>query len=201
MHVYFYGPTNDKPELRQAYQQIYQALKQADLWISTNTKPDQVQVSAEVMAESKQSGVPLMDRMDAFIIEGSTSDPEIGFLIAHAMALKKPTLYLYRRGMIPQVFSHLTQTELPKFIKVVSYTETNLSKAVLGFLTTIEGLAVREIPHLKFTLRLTDSMDEYLHHRTHNTKQTKADFLRDELKRLMDADDDWKQFQRKRRVD
>lgn len=199
MHVYFYAPPTKQPDLKQAYRLIKETLSQTDLYVSTNTEAEEVQVSAEVMADSRDHDVPLLEHMDAFIIEGTASDPEIGFLLAHAIALKKPVLYLYRRGTVPQVFSRLSQRELPGFVKVVAYSEEKLGPAVLGFLKSIEGVVIREVPRIKFTLRVTASIEEYLHFKTHNTKLSKADYLRERIDEVMDKDEDWQEYQRKRR--
>lgn len=199
MHVYFFGPPTSKLDLRQAYQQVKQVLGQTDLYVSTNTEEQEVQVSAELLVEAKQSNTPLLERMDAFIIEGTTSHPEVGFLLAHAIALRKPTLYLYQRGTVPQVFSHLSQRELPKYIKVVAYQADGTGPAVMDFLHSIEGVKIKEVPRLKFTLRITSTIEEYLHFKTHNTKLSKADYLREQLEKLMDQDADWQAHQRRRR--
>jgi hypothetical protein len=198
MHVYFYGPTTTKADLRQAYGQIKAVLAQTDLYVSTNTEAEEVQVSAELLVETKQSNTPLLERMDAFIIEGSTNDPEVGFLLAHAIALRKPTLYLYQRGTVPQVFSHLSQRELPKYIKVVAYND-QAGSTVMDFLHSIDGVKIQEVPRLKFTLRITNTIEEFLHFKTHNTKLSKADYLRAQIEQSMEHDADWQAYQRKRR--
>ncbi len=198
MHVYFYAPPTKQPESKQAYLSIKDTLSQTDLYVSTNTESEEVQVSAEVMAESRDNDVPLLEQMDAFIIEGSTSDPEVGFLLAHAIALKKPVLYLYRRGVVPQIFSRLSQRELPGFVKVIAYDDDKLASALLAFLKSIEGVVIREVPRIKFTLRITNTIEEYLHFKTHNTKFSKADYLRARIEKLMEQDEDWQEYQRKR---
>lgn len=200
MHLYFYAANTAKKDLRDSYQQIKSTLAQTDVYVSTNTEAEQVQVSAEVLADMKQRDVPLLERMDAFLIEGTTSDPQVGFLLAHAIALKKPTLYLYQRGTVPQVFSHLTQKELPKFITVAAYREANVVNLVNHFLASIDGTKIRQVPRIKFTLRITNAIEEFLHFKTHNTKTTKADYLRERIEELMTEDADWQQHQRRRRA-
>lgn len=199
MHLYFYGPpTHDRP-LLDAYERVREALSQGDIWLSTNTAAKEVQVSADVMAESRDRGVPLLEQMDAFVLEGTTSDPQIGFFLAHAIAMKKPTLYLYQRGTVPQIFTHLTQKELPSQIHVRAYQEKNLERTILDFLQAVAGVKFKPVPRIKFTLRITDAIEEFLHFKTHNTKQTKADFLREEIERLMAKDELWQSHLRKRR--
>lgn len=200
MHIYFYAPPTKRADVRQSYQLMKEALAQTDVYVSTNTESAEVQVSAELMAESKEYDVPLLERMNAFIIEGTTSDPEVGFLLAHAIALKKPTLYVYRRGTVPQIFSRLSQRELPSFVRVVAYDDEKLAGLVLSFLKSIEGVAMREVPRIKFTLRVTNSIEEYLHFKTHNTKLSKADYLREQIEHQMEQDEAWAAYQRKRRT-
>jgi len=199
MHVYFYAPPTKQSDLRQAYRLIKDALGLTDIYVSTNTELEEVQVSAEVMADSREHDVPLLEQMDAFIIEGTSNDPEIGYLLAHAIALKKPALYLYQRGTVPQVFSRLRQRELPSYIKVIAYDREKLAVAIPHFLKSIEGITIREVPRIKFTLRVTASIEEYLHFKTHNTKLSKADYLRERIDAVMEKDEDWQEYQRRRR--
>lgn len=175
-----------------------ETLRQTDVYVSTNTESEEVQVSAEVMSESREYDVPLLEQMDAFIIEGTTSDPEVGFLLAHAIALKKPLLYLYQRGTVPQIFSRLSQRELPSFVKVHAYEEEKIAGSLLAFLSSIEGVVIREVPRIKFTLRITNTIEEFIHFKTHNTKLSKADYLREQIERQMESDQDWQEYQKKR---
>lgn len=198
MHIYFYGPS-DKKDLRPVYAVVKEALERAPIYLSTNTGGPEVQVSPDILADAQQSHVPLLERMDAFIIEGTHSDPEIGFLLAHAIALKKPTLYLYRRGTVPSIFQHLSQRELPPFIRVTSYSETNMTRALDEFLERLDGIQIKAVPRIKFTLRITKVIEAYLHFKTHNTKLSKADFLREAIERMMDADEGWKTYDHHRR--
>lgn len=199
MHVYFYAPDTKLAERRKIVDLVKVACNQADLYLSTNTEPNTIQVSSDVLADSRERDVPLLERMDSFILEGTTADPETGFLLAHAIALRKPTLLLYRRGTVPYVFSRLQRRELPGFVKVVAYDPNGVGVAVTQFLRSIEGIVVRELPRIKFTLRITNSIEEYLHFKTHNTKLSKADYLRERIEKLMSQDTDWQEYQRKRR--
>lgn len=199
MHLYFFASLKATVESHKATTAIKAALRQADLWVSSNTEAEEIQASPDVIAAAKASDTPLMDRMDAFIIEGTTAEPEVGFLLAHAMAMKKPTLYLYQRGTVPEIFIHLNRRELPKFITVVAYRTDQVGNVVLDFLRNLSGQTLKELPRLKFTLRLTNSQDEYLDFKTRNTKTTKADFLRDHLDRLTGNDSAWSEWRAKRR--
>ena len=199
MHVYFFSSLLTRPDQRQTNAKILAALQQTDAWVSSNVTTEEIQVSDEVSQAAQANDTPLMDQMNAFIIEGTHAAPEVGFLMAHALATKKPTLYLYQRGTVPDIFTHVNRQELPKYITVAPYQAEHVSTVVLEFLRSVAGQVVKEVPRLKFTLRLTASQDGYLDYKTHNTKTTKADFLRDQVERLMTEDAAWQTWKKKRR--
>lgn len=200
MHLYFYAPPTTKKDALGTYQRIKDALASAEVWVSTNTEKAEIQASADVMAVTEETDVPILEHMDAFIIEGTQNDPEIGFLLAHALTMKKPTLYLYRRGTVPMIFSRLSEKELPSFVTVSAYHDEAIPKTISTFLESIEGLAVKQTPRIKFTLRITRAIEEYLHFKTHNTKLTKADYLRAEIEKMMALDEGWNEYRRRRRT-
>lgn len=199
MHVYFFSSLKKSTHGHRTIREIHDALEQTDLWVSSNTSAKEIQASDEVLAAAAANDTPLMNEMDAFIIEGTEPAPEVGFLVAQAMTSKKPTLYLYERGTVPELFSHVNRQELPKYITVVAYQPGQAGSAVRDFLPGIAGQKIREIPRIKFTLRLTATEDEFLDIKTRNTKTTKADFLRDHLDELISRDEDWAAWKKKRR--
>lgn len=199
MHIYFFSSLKKSPARLATGREIREALEQTDVWVSSNTASKEIQASEEVLAEAAANDTPLMNEMDAFIIEGTEPAPEVGFLVAQAMASKKPTLYLFERGTVPELFSHVNRQELPKFITIVAYQPGQAAAVVRDYLPTITGQKVKEVPRIKFTLRLTATEDEYLDVKTRNTKTTKADFLRDHLDRLIESDHDWLAWKKKRR--
>lgn len=200
MHVYFFSSLKKSPADQNTVREILGELEQTDLWVSSNTTATEIQASDAVLAQAEANDTPLMNEMDAFIIEGTEAAPEVGFLVAQAMASKKPTLYLFKRGTVPELFSHVNREELPKCITVMAYQPGQAAAAIREFLPTIAGKKVREIPRVKFTLRLTATEDDYLDFKTRNTKTTKADFLRDQLDQQIQADQAWSAWKKKRRA-
>ncbi len=51
-----------------------------------------------------------------------------------------------------------------------------------------------EIPNIKFTLRIDDEIEQYLVYKTANTKQSKAQYVRDLLELRMKRDKDFEKF-------
>lgn len=201
MRLYFYGPATDKAQLTEAYSLIRRLLKQSGVALSSNTQnPESDLAPAETEAVQARGG-SLLDVMDGIVIEGSTPDPEVGYLLAYAIAQKKPTLFLSERGSTGrQILRYLDERKVPKVCQIRNYTAKTIPWLLTEFMKTIDSRDIKEIPRIKFTLRITPTIDEYLDWKTQNTKLKKADFLREEIDRLIEKDAEFQQYlERKRR--
>lgn len=196
MKMYFYGPETSRRERIEHYELIAKVLKRNGVLLSSNVARREVNLPAEDIAQAEATGQPLLDQMDALIIDGTLSDQQAGYLVAFAITTRKPTLFLYERGIVPELFKHLTAKEIPRWLTVTAYLPKNLEAKVEAFLGTVQGARVREVPRIKFTLRITKSIEQYLVFKTHNTKFTKADWLRAEIEKLMANDSAWRKFLR-----
>lgn len=196
MKVYFYGPETNRRDLEADYAVIRKALKRADVWLSSNTERQEVDLPLEDREQAEALQQPLLETMDAIVINGTHSDQQAGYLVAFAITTKKPTLFLYKRGTVPDLFRHLTAKAVPKWVNVAAYLDANLERRVEEFLAGAAGIAVREVPRIKFTLRITRSIERYLTLKTQNTKLTKADWLREQIEKLMKDDEQWRKFER-----
>lgn len=194
MKIYFYGPETSRRELLDHYEVIAKVLKRNGVLLSSNVARREVNLPAEDIAQAEASGQPLLDQMDALVIDGTISDQQAGYLVAFAITTRKPTLFLYTRGIVPELFKHLTTKEIPRWLTVTAYLPKNLETKVEAFLGTVQGAKVREVPRIKFTLRITKSIEQYLAFKTNNTKLTKADWLRAEIEKLMENDSVWRKF-------
>lgn len=198
IRAYFYAPETSKPALLAAYDAIKAVCARADVVLSTNTEKREANLPTDTIAQLDATGVPLLSAMQAIVVEGSTPDPRTGYLLASALAEQKPLLYLYTRGEVaPDVLRYLNLKDIPRHITVATYTSRSLDDVVVGFLEKLGDVRVREAPRIKFTLRLTRTMDEYLDFKTRNTKVSKADYLREQLDRLMAEDEAFRRFLRK----
>ncbi|USN53097.1 MAG: hypothetical protein H6760_02870 [Candidatus Nomurabacteria bacterium] len=201
MHVYFYGPDTTTQRLRQAYAMIRRILREADIALSSNTIHPETSLDPASAQEIEAKGGTLLDAMDAIVIEGSTPDSEVGYLLAYAVAQKKPTIFLSERGSPGrQILKYLNQKQVPKTCQIRYYTDDSLQWLLGDFLKTVGKREVKEIPRIKFTLRITPTIDHYLDWKTQNTKLKKADYLRGEIEEIMKQDKEFQSWlQRKRR--
>ncbi len=152
--------------------------------------------SSQDLERIGQSGEVMLEKVDALVIEGTRPLPESGYLVALALAHKKSILYLVEKGASTNknLMHLLKDKNTAKLINLVEYTEKSLDQEVLNFLQTVEKGEGREIPSIKFTLRITPRIERYLYWKTHNTKISKADYLRNMIEGLIDEDKDYRKF-------
>ncbi len=201
IRAYFYGPPTDTSRLRESYQLIRRIVKQAGIALSSNTQSPEADLDPEETRLVESRGGSLLDMMNAIIIEGSTADPEVGYLLAYAVAQKRPTLFLAEKGSSGrQILRYLDERKIPKVCQIRTYGPKNLEWILTEFLKTLGEGEVKEIPRIKFTLRITPTIEEYLDWKTRNTKTKKADYLREEIDHIIQKDDAFQaHLERKRR--
>ena len=187
MYAYCFIPRPDIPSQRHIADDILRAFPDEDCSVATNVFPNQP-VPASLAATVAATHRPPLDHMDLLVLEGGREDSELGFLVAHAIATKKPVLYLYPKGTRPALFDHVSIHSLPANIVPAAYQADQVGEVVRRFLEQISGKIFREVPHIKFTLRITDRIDQYLQRQAKDAQTTKADFLREQIELLMKRD-------------
>ena len=159
---------------------------------------DSIQLESEqgndIYSILKQSGVQVVDerseqdnkleKIDLVIVSLDQDEPPISYIIALSIAKKKQVLCFIPKGhRLPESLQLLnTNSELKKFFKLIFFTEKNLEQEIGQALSKFESAALKEVPSIKFTLRITPSMERYLQWKSQKTGISKADFLRKEIK-------------------
>ncbi len=140
-----------------------------------------------------QSGTILsaLERVDAIVLEITQTDPDVQYMLAQAIILQKPTLCLYVRNQEPrEMLSHLSKKTIPKCIVVKCYTKNGLPEVINRFIESLDGTGPdEEIPNIKFTLRLTPTLDRYLEWLMRERNINKAEYMRELIKKHMDQDE------------
>ncbi|MBU0706863.1 hypothetical protein KKG41_00640 [Patescibacteria group bacterium] len=195
MKVYYLASQSNKEALKESQLKIKRLLEQSGVVVVSSLNPTG-DMASSLLERAEELGQSVLDQMDALVVEGSGNDPEIGYLLAYAVSSKKPTLYLMEKGSQtrnPLVF--LTNKNIPKNIIVRSYGGTSLEKILYEMLQQIEKSDFVEAPTIKFTLRITPQIEQYLHWKTHNTKTSKADFLRQLIiDEVIKKDEDYRKY-------
>jgi len=204
MRIYFAADNQAEERLQKRFSDIIEVLSNAGVLVSSNlADKNLVNFSSQDLEKISQAGETILEKMDGLVIEETKSLAESGYLIALALAHKKPILYLLEKGKtVNKNLLHLKNDKsITKLLNLKNYTEKDLEQIILEFLGEVEKGEGKQLPNIKFTLRVTSRIERYLHWKTHNTKLSKADFLRELIKKLIDQDDDYKKFSNQRRED
>lgn len=132
--------------------------------------------------EPEQAQQFFLDTVDALVLEITHPTQDIHFILAQAIIREKPTLCLYGKNQTPRdLLSFIKKDERTKMIKTFSFVEDQLPEAVTSFIRKHDPEYNEQFgaPEIKFTLRLTTSMNEFLEAKAAEQGSTKADIMRD----------------------
>ncbi len=154
--------------------------------ISKNTLP------AQEVASAEKRGEVLLDHMHAFIVDGSSPDSQTGYITAYTLFRKKHVLYLLpQKRKVDQSLQMLAQNKSSsQFLHIRHWTDGTLPRHINDFLHRLSvSVKDSETPTIKFTLRITPSIDQYLSWRAKRSGAKKADFLRQMIDEEMEKDE------------
>lgn len=141
-------------------------------------------VRARKFSPDAQQAHFFLDAVDILIVEITRPTQDIHFILAQAIITKKPTLCVYGKNQTPrELLSFIKRGEAGKTIKTFSYIEEQLESVIQDFVKRHDDRFASEmqLPDIKFTLRLTKSINEYLEITAAKVGKTKADIIRDIL--------------------
>lgn len=195
MRVYFFQAPPQKPRFAGVHQNILHVLDDKKIFYVTSDGKNSVDIPQDELEALNNTGGSLLDKMDALVIEGSEPDADLGYLLAYAMSMRRPTLYLYDKDVSNRgVLKYLGDRQVPSFIQVRSYSGDQCLAYVEQFLTALMGEQAENEPTVKFTLRITPAMERYLQWKAKKLGVTKADFLREQIeKNIISQDEGYRQ--------
>lgn len=142
------------------------------------------QLGVNILTTGEQS--KKLKSINGIIIDGKEINIEKGYLAAYAISEKTPVICLLPKGFpIPEMFAHLVEKpEFKKYFRILFYQPQTLEKVVRECLVFFHG-PQKEKPSIKFTLRITPSMEQFLETQSKAKQVTKADYLRNQIEQLM----------------
>lgn len=150
----------------------------------------------EAVAADCGQQITLPKNINALILEMNKAQAAVGYLLALAVSQNIPALCLVAKGSIlPEPLNGLRlNNQFNRKIKLVRHTSKTLPKAVERFINSISQ-ETEERATIKFTLRLTPSIEKYLGWKADQDHIDKAMFLRRHLAdELMANDQAYLQF-------
>lgn len=184
MHIYFYSNASDND---QNSQQILQYLRRVGATVISETSTKKI---------ATEAGALPMDKVDALLIYGQKLDAQAGYWLAWAVSKNKDVLCLLPEGSkIDAALEHLmTDSVASKKLHLERYQAKDVLEKVANFLETFGQENLSELYNIKYTLRLSRKINEYLDWKSAKTQIDKATWLRENIQNLMDSDKDWQSY-------
>ena len=137
-----------------------------------------------------------MDKVDAFVFQGDKLDTKASYLIALVLAQNKEVLCLVPDGdKLDSSWQDLeADSKLAKKIHIELYDETSLKEKVLSFLKIIDNDSIRNLFNIKYTLRISGKIADYLNWKADQKNVKKADWIRDRIQQIIKEDEVYQEF-------
>lgn len=184
MHIYFYSSASEND---QNSQQILQYLRRVGSTVLSENSSKKIDSDAAALS---------MEKVDALIIYGQKLDAQAGYWLAWAVSKGREVLCLLPDGSkLDAALEHLlTDKNASQRIHLERYQAKNILEKVANFLETFGQENLSELYNIKYTLRLSRKINEYLDWKSASTQIDKATWLRENIQSLMDADKDWQAY-------
>ncbi|MBT4849556.1 hypothetical protein HON36_01750 [Candidatus Parcubacteria bacterium] len=159
------------------------------------------QVGIEIVDDSKgginqDASVKPFGKMEALIFQGKNLDARAGYLIALALSQNKEVFCLLPNGnKIDGTLQSLKDDKnFNKRLKIEFYQNTDLKQKIFDFLKTLDKGDIRDLFNIKYTLRISRRISDYLNWKSKKVDMPKADWLRNKIKDVIERDDDYQQY-------
>ena len=181
MIVYFY---NDKTLDESVVRQATKILKQAGV---------------DILGHTSHGSEQSMDKVDALVFLGASLDARASYLVASCLAQGKEVLCLVPKGKkIDDTLGSLQADEiLGKKLHLEVFAD-DLSQPIVGFLKLLDKDSVRDLFNIKYTLRVSRRIADYLNWKSEKVSMKKADWLRAQIQQIIDNDQDFKDYKAKK---
>ena len=195
MNIYFFYA--DPQKINRSLLQAESILTLCGNRVITNKEKSEKQFREQEVLEAQKTGVGLLHKIDGFILDLSEPQQEVGYFIALAVLHGKPCLCLYPRGIRAEWVDFYAQ-QVRQYKKIVfrPFTRSNFKMLLNTFSDEIRsGFTDKDdIPSLKYTLRISPRIDRYLRWKAAHGDISKADYIRDAIKKMMESDQSYKKL-------
>lgn len=183
MEVYFYSNKNLDSHLSK---DLISYLGKLHIAVNSNLLPSE---------DSSNS----LEKSDVVILHDEKIDSKFSYLIASALAYNKKILCIFPKGAKLQTdFEDLVNThDLSKKVDMQFY-ENDLVYQVAQFLKLLDAVDTKETFNIKFTLRISKKLADYMNWKSAHRNIKKADWLRHKIEQMMKNDEEYNDFLKNR---
>ena len=150
-----------------------------------------VDLVGNVVSESSE----VVEDVDGLIIFGRSFDTRSGYLAALALAQRKDVLILLASGAnLDESLAALQKDKsFAKKLRIFYY-KKDLVDRLKDFILSLDTSTLRDMTNIKYTLRLSPKISDYLNWKGERIAMPKADWLRDKIKQVMEEDLEYKKY-------
>ena len=179
---------------------------------SSNTEQDSD--SKQIIALLKKSGVKVighfssnlpvqavnsersLSKVDALVVHGKKMDAKSGYWTALALSQNKDVLCLLPQGSkIDEALNSLQGNDgMARKLHVIFYQINNLPEKILDFLRLLDQDSLRDLFNIKYTLRVSRKINDYLNWKAGQLGVRKADWLRSKVQDIIKDDKEYQKY-------
>lgn len=178
MRVYFY--TNQEIKENET-KEIVNYLRRADI---------------EVISSLTNISDQPLAKVDAFIFRGKKLDTKANYLLALALAQNKQSLCLLpKEAVIDEALEILRNNKsLSKSLHIELCSESEIKDKLSVFLSKLDKETVRDLFDIKYTLRVSSRINDYLNWKSKQENIKKADWIRNKIQAFIKDDQKYQDF-------
>lgn len=194
MRIYFWTP---KPiEERRRWTEIRRALNDRGIMIVSN-HDKHIRQTIEKFRGKRPDNQHFLSLFHGIVVDVSSNHEDVGYLIAHATIAKLPALAMHGRSTEQQILNFLRPEIRAQYIVDYNESTDDLERACAEFVKRMDKQLARPVkPTIKFTVRITDELSDYLEWKAARENTKKAEYMRDILYELMNQDNEYRQYRR-----
>ena len=184
MTIYFYS--NEKNQT--IGKEMIQHLKRSGAMVISN------------LLTSQSTGDLSLEEVDALIILGDELDANGSYFVAWALSQNKHILFLLsKQPSANQTLQTLKKNKnFSDKVNIVIYQPDDLQQILLDFLQKLDQDSGRDAVNIKYTLRISPKISDFLTWKAKHDEIRKADWLRKLITEMMQNDQAYQQFLNKK---
>lgn len=186
MNIYFYIVNPD-----QTSKDIGHYLKKVGMVVSSNfDNPYQQKNNLQFQS---------LDKIDLLLVYGQKIDQQGSYLLAATLSQGKKVLCLLpQETKIDESLKNLQSDKiLAKKLKILFF-EKDWKSALAEYFQGIDQSEVKELFNIKYTLRVSRKISDYLNWKNKNIGANKADWIRERIQEIMDSDQKYQEYLKNR---
>lgn len=129
---------------------------------------------------------------DAVLFCDGADQGQQPYVVAMALAQQKPVVFLLQKGdkIQPAIKMLSEDAKLAPLMHLKQTSPATLVQDIRGILNSMEQGILKEVPSIKFTLRITPTIERYLQWKSQESGLSKADVLREFIENDLIAKDE-----------